>query len=104
MEGSQLPATPRRDRSVGRQEDLGSTVTEIAIEGRRRQPVRQALTELLSYRGTVLAFAERNVRVKYKQAALGVAWAVIQPLAFMAIFTFALGHLAKVSGGGVPYA
>lgn len=63
-----------------------------------------ALGELWLFRGTVLAFAERDVRVKYKQAFLGVAWAVIQPLAFMAIFALAFGRLAKVPGGGAPYA
>jgi len=38
------------------------------------------------------------------EGALGIAWAVIQPLAFMAIFSIALGRLAGVSGGGAPYA
>lgn len=64
----------------------------------------QALSELWGYRDTVLAFAGRDVKVKYKQAVLGIAWAVIQPLTFMAIFTLALGRLAKVPGGGAPYA
>ena len=65
----------------------------------------QSLRELWAFRGIVLAFAERDIRVKYKQAALGVAWAVIQPLALAAIFTFALGRVTGLSkGGGVPYA
>jgi ABC-type polysaccharide/polyol phosphate export permease len=64
----------------------------------------QSLRELWAFRGTILAFAERDVRLKYRQAVLGVAWAVIQPLAFMAIFTIMLGKLANVPGGGVPYA
>lgn len=63
-----------------------------------------ALQDLWAFRGTVLAFAERNVRVKYKQAVLGVLWAVLQPLIFMGVFTLTLGHLAKISGGGVSYA
>ncbi|MDR7550685.1 MAG: ABC transporter permease [Armatimonadota bacterium] len=52
----------------------------------------------------MLAFAERDVRVKYKQTILGVLWAVLQPLAFMVIFSVAFGRLAKVPGGGAPYA
>ncbi|MDR7550837.1 MAG: ABC transporter permease [Armatimonadota bacterium] len=76
---------------------------ELIIEGGRRVNLLQALRELWAFRHTVLAFAERDVRLKYKQMALGVAWAVIQPLAFMAIFSVAFGRLAKVPGGGVPY-
>jgi ABC-type polysaccharide/polyol phosphate export permease len=64
----------------------------------------QSLRELWSFRATILAFAERDVRVKYKQAVLGIGWAVIQPLAFMTIFTLTIGRLAPVSGGGAPYA
>jgi lipopolysaccharide transport system permease protein len=79
------------------------TVTELVVEGGPRPRLRRALRELWAYRSTVLAFAERDVRVKYKQAVLGVGWAVIQPLTFMAIFSLALGRLAKVPGGGVPY-
>ena len=64
----------------------------------------QSLRELWAFRATILAFAERDVRVKYKQAVLGIGWAVIQPLAFMTIFTLTIGRLAPVSGGGAPYA
>lgn len=77
---------------------------ELVIEGGPRPRLGQALRELWAFRGTVVAFAERDFRLKYKQAALGVAWAALQPLAFMAIFTLMLGRLAKVPGGGVPYA
>ena len=52
----------------------------------------------------MLAFAERDVRVKYKQAVLGVAWALLQPLAFLAIFAVFFGRVAKIGGDGVPYA
>lgn len=83
---------------------MSRAVLELTIEGGPRPRLGQALRELWAFRGTVLAFAERDVRLKYKQAALGVAWAVLQPLAFMAIFTVMLGRLAKVPGGGAPYA
>jgi lipopolysaccharide transport system permease protein len=77
---------------------------ELVIEAGPRPRLVSAIGELAAYRATIFAFAERDVRVKYKQAVLGIAWAVIQPLAYMAVFTVALGHGAKVSGGGVPYA
>ena len=77
---------------------------EFVIERRGRIRSGAALRELWTYRAIIVAFAERNIRVKYKQAALGIAWAVIQPLVFMAIFTLTIGRLAGVSAGGVDYA
>jgi hypothetical protein len=53
---------------------------------------------------TILAFAERDMRVKYKQTVLRIAWAVIQPLAFMVIFTLTIGRIAVVGTDDVPYA
>jgi len=76
---------------------------ELVIEGGPRPRLGRALRELWSFRHTVLAFAERDVRVKYKQTVLGVLWAVLQPLAFMVVFTVAFGRFAKVPGGGAPY-
>lgn len=52
----------------------------------------------------MLAFTERHIRIKYKQAVLGVAWALIQPLAFLGVFTIFFGRVAKISGDGLPYA
>jgi lipopolysaccharide transport system permease protein len=78
--------------------------TEFVIERGGSVRLATAMRELWSYRAIVVAFAERNIRVKYKQAALGIAWAVIQPLIFMLIFTLTIGRLAGVSGGGVDYA
>jgi len=75
---------------------------EIVATGRPR--LVQSLRELWGYRGTILAFAERDIRVKYKQAVLGVAWALLQPLAFLAIFAVFFGRVAKIGGDGVPYA
>jgi lipopolysaccharide transport system permease protein len=79
-------------------------VPELVFEPAPQHRLRSALRELWNFRGGLLAFAERDVRVKYKQAALGIGWAVVQPLAFMAIFVFAFGHAAKIPGGGAPYA
>jgi lipopolysaccharide transport system permease protein len=79
-------------------------VPELVVTVRPRPRIREALRETWGYRDTVLAFAERDVRVRYKQTALGILWAVLQPLAFMAIFTITLGRLGGVSGGGGPYA
>ena len=45
----------------------------------------------------------RDIKVRYKQTVLGIAWAVIQPLTMMLIFTFIFGRLAKIPSDGMPY-
>ena len=78
---------------------------ESVIERGGRVRVVPALRELIGYRGITVAFAERNIRVKYKQAVLGIAWAVLQPLVFMAIFALTIGRIAGVSTeDDVPHA
>lgn len=48
-------------------------------------------------------FALRDLRLRYKQAALGVAWVLLQPIASVAIFTAVFGRLAGITSEGVPY-
>jgi len=55
-------------------------------------------------RELVRTLAERDFRVRYKQAVLGFAWAVLTPLAMMAVFTIFFQRVAKVDTGGAPYA
>jgi lipopolysaccharide transport system permease protein len=76
---------------------------EIVIDARRHGAVLRSLRELWTYREVIWAFTERYVRLKYKQAVLGIAWAALQPLAFLAIFALIFGHMARFSGGGIPY-
>jgi lipopolysaccharide transport system permease protein len=69
------------------------------------QPVD--LAELWRYRELLWFLALRDVKVRYKQTALGAAWAVIQPLFTMVVFTLFFGHLAgldKRIEGNTPYA
>ena len=47
--------------------------------------------------------AERDIRVRYKQAFLGAAWALMTPVVMMVVFTFIFRRVAKVDTGGVPY-
>jgi lipopolysaccharide transport system permease protein len=55
------------------------------------------------YRELFLILAWRDVAVRYKQTAIGVAWAVIRPLLTMLIFTFVFGRLAKLPSEAAPY-
>jgi lipopolysaccharide transport system permease protein len=61
------------------------------------------LRDLWQYRELLFFLAWRDIKVRYKQTALGVAWAVIQPLFTMLAFTLFFGRLAKVPSDGIPY-
>jgi lipopolysaccharide transport system permease protein len=59
--------------------------------------------ELWHYRELLLFQALRDIKVRYKQTALGAAWAILQPVLTMAVFTILFGRLAGVPSDGVPY-
>lgn len=59
--------------------------------------------ELWGYRELLYFLIWRDIKVRYKQTALGAGWAVIQPFMLMVVFSIFLGHLAKVPSDGVPY-
>jgi lipopolysaccharide transport system permease protein len=61
------------------------------------------LKELWEYKELLYFLVWRDVRVRYKQTALGAAWAVMQPLFTMLIFSVFFGRLAKVPSDGIPY-
>jgi lipopolysaccharide transport system permease protein len=61
------------------------------------------LAELWDYRELLYFFIWRDVKVRYKQTALGLAWAILQPFFTMLIFSLFFGRLAKVPSDGVPY-
>ena len=60
--------------------------------------------ELWRYRDLLRFLVWRDIKVRYAQSVLGVAWAVIQPLFTMVVFTVVFGNLAQISSDGVPYA
>jgi lipopolysaccharide transport system permease protein len=59
--------------------------------------------ELWRYRELALQIAVRDITVRYRQTALGAAWAVLQPVGFMVVFSLFFGRLAGVSSNGLPY-
>jgi len=71
---------------------------------RRRVGLFSALRELWRFRELTATIAERDLRVRYKQAVLGVAWAVIAPVVMLVAFTVLLNRVAKVDTHGTPYA
>jgi len=61
------------------------------------------LKELWAYRELIVSFSLRDIKLRYKQTGLGIAWAALQPLLTMLIFTVIFGGLAKIPSDGVPY-
>lgn len=59
--------------------------------------------ELWRYRELFLFLALRDILVRYKQTVIGVAWAVIQPVLIMIVFTVVFGKVAKLPADGIPY-
>lgn len=61
------------------------------------------LSLLCRYRDLLWLWTMREVQVRYKQSLLGIAWAVLQPLALTIIFTLVFSRLVRVDTGGIPY-
>jgi lipopolysaccharide transport system permease protein len=61
------------------------------------------LRELFAYRELLYFLVWRDVKVRYKQTALGASWAIIQPFFTMVVFSLFFGKLAKIPSDGVPY-
>ena len=87
-------------------------VTPLATAGKREPTLRIRppkkwvpinVSELWHYRELLYSFIARDVKIRYKQTALGFLWAIIQPLFLMVVFTLFFGNLAKVPSDGIPY-
>lgn len=75
--------------------------TELVIEAGRTE--RQYWQDLWRYRELLYFLSWRDVLVRYKQTAIGIAWALLRPLLTMVVFTIVFGSLAKLPSDGVPY-
>ena len=62
-----------------------------------------SLQEIWAYRELLFFLTWRDVKVRYKQTALGAAWAILQPVFMMIIFTIFFSRVANVSSAGIPY-
>lgn len=75
--------------------------TELIIEAGRTE--KQYWKDLWRYRELFYFLAWRDILVRYKQTAIGIAWALIRPFLTMIVFTIVFGKLAKLPSEGVPY-
>jgi lipopolysaccharide transport system permease protein len=61
------------------------------------------LREVWRYRDLLVVLAERDIKLRYKQTALGIVWVILQPLLAAGIFAFVFGKVLKAPSDGVPY-
>jgi lipopolysaccharide transport system permease protein len=84
-----------------------ASIEALAVRPMRIQPSRGwpslKLREMWGYRELFYFFTWRDIKVRFKQTALGAAWAVLQPLLTMVVFSLFFGKLAKVPSDGIPY-
>src|SRR5215210_7425267 len=79
----------------------GSVVTHRLTATEGWAPLK--LAELWEYRELLYFLTWRDVKVRYKQTALGAAWAIIQPFFMMIVFSLFFGKLGGIPSDGVPY-
>jgi len=83
------PATPRK--------------LPVVVINPSRGWVSLRLRDLWEYRELLYFLAWRDIKVRYKQTVLGAAWAIIQPLSTMVVFSIFFGKLGKIPSDGLPY-
>jgi lipopolysaccharide transport system permease protein len=76
---------------------------KITIRERRQGFSLSGLAELVAYRETLAMMCWRDIAVRYKQSAVGVAWAILQPVGTMVVFSVVFGQLVGIATNGIPY-
>jgi lipopolysaccharide transport system permease protein len=61
------------------------------------------LRSLWEYRELFYFLVWRDVKVRYKQTVIGIAWAILQPVITMLVFSLVFGHLGQIPSDGIPY-
>jgi lipopolysaccharide transport system permease protein len=89
--------------SVEKAKQAGTTTAPVTVIRPPRGWIPMNLRELWAYRELLYFFAWRDIKVRYTQTVFGIAWAVVQPLFMMVIFSLFFGTLAKVPSENIPY-
>lgn len=96
----------RRRRHHGRQLCLKIPARKTALDPIVIEPAKAARhywRDIWRYRELLYFLAWRDIKVRYKQTALGIVWALLQPLVPLVVFTFIFGKVANMPSGGAPY-
>jgi hypothetical protein len=98
------PAAPDRPTDAGgAHEPAASGPLPLTVIEPQRGWRALDVAELWRYRELLWVLTERDIKVRYKQTVLGFAWAIIQPVMMMAVFSIFFGRLANMPSDGLPY-
>jgi lipopolysaccharide transport system permease protein len=97
IEADLLAATAGRDTGVRRVKVIRPVSFSV-------RDLWTGLIGLADYRDLLIALSAHRLKVRYKQSVLGIAWAIIQPVALMLIYTLVFSIVTRVKSTGVPYA
>lgn len=99
--------SPQADTSgdIVRTSDIGipQSAAKLTVIEPRRGWIPIDWKELSEFRELLYFLTWRDIKVRYKQTVLGAAWAILQPLMTMVVFTIFFGKLAKIPSDGIPY-
>lgn len=77
--------------------------TVYEIDARKWRPSPSNLLEVWTYRDVLLAFTIRHIKVRYKQAVIGIGWGILQPVLASLLFAIFLGRFVHLPSDGIPY-
>lgn len=100
---TRLPGRRRPVRARPLRDDAPGTVPPTSVIEARQRLLDLDLGALWQRRELLYFLVWRDVKVRYKQTAIGAAWAVLSPLLTVLIFAVVFGRLAKIPSDGVPY-
>lgn len=86
-------------------EELTVSKTDEYIEDEQWSEERKpsSLSVLIKHHELIRSLVFRDIRSRYKQSVLGIAWALIQPLAMMLVYTIVFSRIANIKSGDIPY-
>jgi lipopolysaccharide transport system permease protein len=102
QEVSEIVPMEQHPSSVGRSASRSADLQLIVIEPQAEWQFID-LKELWRFRELLYSLTWRDISVRYKQSVLGVAWAILQPLATMIVFSLFFGRIGRMPSGGHPY-
>ena len=100
IEPASKSSTPVQ-KTRGHQSDGRAEPATVVIDGSTRWS--RWVADVSQYRGALYSLAWRNIKSRYKQAALGMSWALLQPVIQVGVFTVLFGMIARIPSGDIPY-
>jgi lipopolysaccharide transport system permease protein len=84
--------------------DSAHPTKAVTVIAPGRQGLMSSMRDLIEYRDLFVFWIWRSIKIRYAQSALGIGWAIVQPLFSTIVFTIIFGNLAKINSDGLPYA